>query len=84
MKCWYIDGSLLNARLPICAAAGGAAVVVSHDGQLVAVAQVAMPSNVRTAAAAEVKQSAETEGETKENSEATSMSQMHAPYGRAR
>ena len=50
---WFIDGSLIHGQLPGCVAAGGAAVVVDASGAVQAVAQVQMPSTVRTAAAAE-------------------------------
>ena len=51
---WVVDGSLIHARLPGCAATGAAAVVVNADGSLAGIAQILLPTKVRTAAAAEL------------------------------
>ena len=52
---WFVDGSLLNGKLPPMAATGGAIVVLDGVGsqRTISCAQVALPSKVRTAAAAE-------------------------------
>ena len=50
---WYVDGSLLHARVPDLATAGGGIVVLNHTERSIHCAQVRLPTKVRTAAAAE-------------------------------
>ena len=51
--CWYTDGSLVDGAWAELATAAAAIVVTSGDGDLVAIAEIALPSCVRSAPAAE-------------------------------
>ena len=50
---WYVDGSLMHPKVAELTTAAAAIVVVSRTGCLVACAEVALPSNVKSAPAAE-------------------------------
>ena len=50
---WYIDGSVVDATWESFASAAAAVVVVNSDGDLIAVAEAALPATVQTSGAAE-------------------------------
>jgi hypothetical protein len=51
--CWYTDGSLVDGTWADLATAAAAIVVTTVDGALIAIAEIALPSCVRSASAAE-------------------------------